>query len=664
MYSNAQEIDIIIERAAKFVINNDRTLHSIFFNHVEKLSKELGIIIGGRTGMLILSGASPDYTLNIWDLYCEDTFNTAKRLAIELSKLYSPHLDAKTISLNTSIKHRELTIFINARKIFNIYGLKRGQLKFMASPAIGFTGASILVMAPICQLIEMYGQFYSPAADWGNFDFESAIFNNMGAYKPSTNTPSNLIAPKILIGQCIHIGDFAASKYINQAAIGRLQILTAAPIIDVSIAISKCYNIARDKLVTKKYDLGINDFRLTKHTIYELNGNKMRALCDVFNSPEYEIIPYDMSGIHRVANIFVIMRFLAIDIYTMSSIGADNVNKLKSLSALRDVAYSNLEVAFNFVNYSGILTSDATAKKKIIRAARDIEGFLPAFYPGLSEAARTADHTITETNSETILMENISDIIGSSDRLGASIIMLDDLAPKVSIMCKFARNSSASSIINDLQKYAKKPQQSQWAGDKKINFRRYANFTPHLPEVIDTYIDIGCGSGLDACALDHNFTIKRIILADIEDIRVINNTCTQMEFIKIICGQPIDLPNQSVNLVSIFHSIHHMLGDVKCRLDDIARICAPGALVLIKDHDVRNSSDAHDVDFEHFVYLLPEHPGVDIYDLAVQFPSLCPMEYYSASEIRTEFISRGFQQIYFEIINPVTHVYTAIYKKI
>src|SRR5690606_5687084 len=97
------------------------------------------VIIGGRVGIDLLVGRPLAKDSFFWELYCDDTFNTARELALTLYRTESPHIPSRTVALHTNIRHREFTIFINARRLFKIYALDkyRGlKLAKLMGPAI------------------------------------------------------------------------------------------------------------------------------------------------------------------------------------------------------------------------------------------------------------------------------------------------------------------------------------------------------------------------------------------------------------------------------------------------------------------------------------------------------------------------------------------------
>lgn len=180
----------------------------------------------------------------------------------------------------------------------------------------------------------------------------------------------NLLIEKI---PGVLIGDYAfldATEFNNHA---RIQFLSAQPIEDSVTIIKKIFGTA---VVVREYNTHIPvDFQLIKHTIY-VND---KAICDIYNSPQYELIPYRQVGERKLANWFVVLRFLFIDIWLMRLIGniassaqaagsrqTDLSKKIKlAQSHVDKMLDKNPTELFQLSNYEGKYIDEKIAKKKI-----------------------------------------------------------------------------------------------------------------------------------------------------------------------------------------------------------------------------------------------------------------------------------------------------------
>ena len=160
-------------------------------------------------------------------------------------------------------------------------------------------------------------------------------------------------------------------------------------------------------------------------------------------------------------------------------------------------------------------------------------------------------------------------------------------------------------------------------------------------------------------AFKRRFNIRDAICADVEDNR--ETAYKSFPFIKIEPDTSIPIPDSSVNLVTLFHVVHHMMDDVRGRVIDIARMLKPGGMLLVKDHDVRDRRDASNVDFEHFVYQIGESPN-DIIQIMTQFDTELPMNYYSSEQL-CDIISEYLTLVWVQDARHLTKVYSAVFKK-
>ena len=150
------------------------------------------------------------------------------------------------------------------------------------------------------------------------------------------------------------------------------------------------------------------DFQIRKHTLYiAIAGEKTVSIADVYNSPAYELIPvvsgaprsgaldlrsFAESGAARPqANPWVLLRFRYIELWVIKIISyidnnpvwADKMKYLnESIMRLRRHAFSlPIESLFE-MNYIGVFTIEAAAKKKYIK---DIGERYAAYMPAAAD---------------------------------------------------------------------------------------------------------------------------------------------------------------------------------------------------------------------------------------------------------------------------------------
>jgi len=692
MYTETNPIDSIKERAQVFVVENDRALYAPFLAHVEEFCQREHVLLGGDLSIVLLT-SSRDTPLGasnhkltkdqfVWDLYASDAYALAKKLADELIHVRSPHIPARTVALQTNIKHREFTMYVNTRVLLRIFAMERyrgADLSKLAGGAIvagSLTGLTIPSIAPEMHLIHIYRQLYSPHAIAdivSNLTLEASLHTIMQRGVVIGGTDEKL---KYIDKIIAHIDTSASTVFIGPFAVrgdkSRLQVITD-DVHALQMAISRI--IPRTQNV--KYALGIvSDFQLTKHTVYINTGPGIQThIIDIFNSAAYEMIPWQQRE-HRVAGPWVILRFLFIDIWILKMVGAIGGNShaykqkiehiLSLVNLVRASAITDLPATFQLDNYIGIYMNESVAKKKMIKESGDR---FPTYYPakktktGGAGERRYTDNQWKRKNNSDGTKHYYKDYADTSDaplgitsgtepnntnvvRLTSQPIDLSMyIADKRKILTKIA-GDPRKDMLDVLARYREHALgATKWSANKSVEkeITKNSQFFAFAPPAPRVFLDIGCGSGIVLAAFKQQYNIETVYGADIEDTRTNPDAS---EFVLVTPGSPIDLPDASVDIITMFHVIHHMTDSPMDRFRDIARLLKPGGVFMFKDHDVQNVRVASNVDFEHFVYLVGE---VDkpISELMSNFPTELPMTYYSANDVAGMAVDAGLKQCMF-----------------
>jgi hypothetical protein len=419
MYSSTGVVDSLILCAEEFVLQNDRMIYSEFFKRAEEFCIDNEVIIGGAVGIDMLIGKSLSKDTFFWELYTDDTFNIAKSLADTLSEVKAPHVDSATIALQTNMRHREFTLMINTRWLFKIYSMDkyRGmKLATIMGPVMRdgyFSSQQVSLIPEEMQLMDIYRTLYTPskASSWGeSIEIESKVYNMIenlatkgidgGAQFDRVSSDKIILRRILASGPYIVVGDYALAAFDKKTSPNRLQFISSDPIDSLAQNISKALTLERDslrrvsvthdKVTYVRYNLNIpSDFQLTKYTIYANVKGSQVAIADVFNSTEYEMVPFSNVEYnqvkYKIGNPWVLLRFQFIDIWILKLIinlgKVKNTNddflikRVKSLvnstSRVRAYALSMLDTdstkLFQLDNYLGDNTSDIVAKKKLIK---------------------------------------------------------------------------------------------------------------------------------------------------------------------------------------------------------------------------------------------------------------------------------------------------------
>jgi hypothetical protein len=422
MYTHINTLCKLTPEADEFIINNDRMLFAPFFKAAEEFCAAHQVLIGGRVGIDLLIGAPLTKKSFYWELFCDNTFGVAKELAQKLADVNSPHIPARTVAMRTEIKNAEFIIAINARILFKLYALRRYKgvdLYTLITPSLRksyLSDIDINCINESMQLIDIYRDLYSPAKfDTWQYDLraEPILFDALGSHAQITGG-SKFIPKKDICADIarklpgVLIGEFAlVSLGLSSTQPIRVQLISDDTIENIRLAVVRLLendfrnvHIASHEVTYIEYPLNLpNDFQITKHTIYIDNGKDKLPILDVFNSTCYELIPYSEAKADgkpvKIANPWVIMRFLFIDIWILklvTALGTKMTDKISHLltqaASLRKHIYDDLPATFQLNNYAGVYTNEAVAKKKMIK---DVGQKFPTYYPVRSEHVSRAD---------------------------------------------------------------------------------------------------------------------------------------------------------------------------------------------------------------------------------------------------------------------------------
>lgn len=423
---NVDKLGELIADAKKFVLENDRAKYKPYFETAEKFCSDRGIVIGGANGIELLLGHEMTKDSFFWELYCSDVFENGKALIEALYATKVNHVDSRTLYLQTNIKNRELTILVDARYLFKIYSLEtyRGVSLSGTMNTVqvdGWFGAKVNVFPPAIVLISLYQGLYSPSkcGQWEDLcAAEKLVYQKFIASENAGEIQGGFdrsVADDIMLhsllkdNRIVLIGDYAMSKYGISVG-SRIQILTDIPMEELATMTSRVLSNEKNQLrkikVTHsrtsyaRFNLNIpSDFQISKHTMYAVVGGEQIPLYDVFNSPEYEQIPYNVIDKIQVAAPYVLLRFIFIDIWIIKLIiGIGRVKtgsgkeaglkqRIKSLSVLtnklRDYIDARIVEPFSVFPLTavGVNTSETVAKKKLIA---NVGYRLPNIYPALN----------------------------------------------------------------------------------------------------------------------------------------------------------------------------------------------------------------------------------------------------------------------------------------
>jgi SAM-dependent methyltransferase len=114
------------------------------------------------------------------------------------------------------------------------------------------------------------------------------------------------------------------------------------------------------------------------------------------------------------------------------------------------------------------------------------------------------------------------------------------------------------------------------------------------------YADVGAGDCKNTLAIAKSIHASKIYNIDV------SNYCPAVTLIHYVDGsvdKTIDIPDNSVNVITAIDSLHHM-SDRDHKISEIKRILAPDGVLLIRDHIVDTPLMAQIVTLQHVLYYI------------------------------------------------------------
>jgi len=320
-----------------------------------------------------------------------------KKIA-ELSAKYTVDVYYRTI-----IEFKEFDIVIGSRPIVKFFQyekhpkgiLLQSILQKIEKSGYFLENSKLLVIHPLLRLIDIYRRLYTPYNNSDKTPYTEHIINEQNIfplleYSPRNYSIKNIYynnnlkiltkflpnSNHILVGDCA-IDYIISTKPTNTDNTQRIQIITDMEINHLLSALGRVLEVP---LQSNEHIVNLpQDFQLTKHTIYTTNErSQLVPIMDVFNSIQYELIPYSLQGGIKLAGICVLVRFKLIDMWSQHIISTfSNSEFVQQLMAkletqiveLRELFYKKLvekpENIFQIMNYAGKYQDETISKKQI-----------------------------------------------------------------------------------------------------------------------------------------------------------------------------------------------------------------------------------------------------------------------------------------------------------
>ncbi len=284
-----------------------------------------------------------------FDLYSVNPFRHANNLSNVLLK------HTKNIEMQTMISHSQFNIRVNSQimPIVNFYKLPIAPTQTVIGREAQYISKSIgtykiMLMPAHVELLNIYRKLYLPsyADSWEKlYSIENTLWHTIikpppvNVFVKDSPNIKNIIFNKWCVQDGIVIIGYWAidllsnidTKLRHQLHKEKLQIISSNTImLDILSLQTFVQNEFTETTYTLTYstsDIDIPlDFRIKKYTIWIQLDNKKIGIMEIFNSAQFELIPYLTKNNVKIGNPFVLCRFLFIDYWIIEFVMS--INKL------------------------------------------------------------------------------------------------------------------------------------------------------------------------------------------------------------------------------------------------------------------------------------------------------------------------------------------------
>jgi hypothetical protein len=211
MYQGEDQVSGLLAQAEEFCLTNDRMLYAPFLRALEEWCARHECAVGNAHFYLINKPTKDSFVIDIYAAYA---LTTARTLADELYRVHAPHVDVRTLGVETILKNAEFNIKVNERIIARVYGApayrKINMIALMGPVPRGglFADVSLPCLPPEIHLAGMYRTLYSPtrASEW------ETTWANIPKFWEGITAESLVEKTRLVTGGAEHARDWRAAS--------------------------------------------------------------------------------------------------------------------------------------------------------------------------------------------------------------------------------------------------------------------------------------------------------------------------------------------------------------------------------------------------------------------------------------------------------------------
>lgn len=259
-------------------------------------------------------------------------------------------------------------------------------------------------------------------------------------------------------------------------------------------------------------------------------------------------------------------------------------------------------------------------------------------YTTLFQSYTTVGRPLPYTLSQVKSIQNIKeleDVVGKFLYGKRRTYKQDEL---VSTFCKKYKNLDDLTFYNECKQYYHPS-----PFDRSIARIRELDQLSIWDKIESPYLDFGGGDGQNAYAISKKmgFTKGNVFVSDIqswfgnENVEKYKDICTY-RFLKTY---KCPFEDNTFSFITCFQVLHH-IRDYVVSLTELYRICKPGGILYIREHDAISDEVRTLIDIEHSLHEVTGNPSVSLSYLQDYFA-----HYFTMSELSSLLVSVGFKPL-------------------
>ena len=341
-----QRYDAIYKLIEEYILQNN--------THNSKLKYDNRIILGGSSSVHMLLNVEKTHNDYTYTLFSESAFPHANAIANMIAAYVGKYMKQDPeifVSLKTVIQNTKYTIFVDGRHMIHINNLQKMSSNIdtfdLIKPVEKISGNNkFYLLPPHFYLVDFYRTLYLPnyAGNWQDIlQKEGVLYDSIkGDLKATIGSKDKKIDRRSILLKHIFenfllnnnkiavIDEAAMALYETHEThntidnVSKFVILCESSIKEFIEIVKKSVRafMGRDILMNyKSQNINILNDRRLKRYIVKLED---REILQIYNSAHYDLIPVNTisykSGTINIANPFVIMRFLLVEIYVINVI--------------------------------------------------------------------------------------------------------------------------------------------------------------------------------------------------------------------------------------------------------------------------------------------------------------------------------------------------------